>query len=58
MRGIYKFYQGGEQIGDVVSINDPLKNMAPSTHKYFVVEMSHTYDKGLKTSFTLRRAKI
>lgn len=46
------------QIGDVVSINDPLKNMSPSTHKYFVVEISNSYSDGLETTLTLRRAKI
>jgi hypothetical protein len=46
------------QLGDVVSINDPLKSMAPATHKYFVVNIDHTYDKGLTTNLTLRRAKI
>jgi hypothetical protein len=46
------------QVGDLVSINDPLKNMTPSTHKYFVVEISHSYNKGLETDITLRRAKI
>jgi hypothetical protein len=46
------------QLGDVVSVNDPLKNMTPATHKYFVNEISNSYDKGLKTSLVLRRAKI
>jgi hypothetical protein len=46
------------QIGDVVSVNDPLKNMAPSTHKYFVVGISNSYKTGLETQLTLRRAKI
>lgn len=46
------------QLGDVVSINHPLMNMSPSTHKYFVVEADHSYETGLKSTFVLRRAKI
>ena len=46
------------QLGDVVSINFPLGNMAPATHKYFVVEAKHTYSEGMESTFTLRRAKI
>lgn len=46
------------QIGDLVSVNHPLGNMAPSTHKYFVVEMKHSFDSGMTSTFTLRRARI
>jgi len=46
------------QIGDLVSINFPNQNMAPSTHKYFVVGINQSYNGALETSFTLRRAKI
>jgi hypothetical protein len=46
------------QVGDVVSVNHPAGNMATATHKYFVVEIKHTYETGLESSFTLRRARI
>jgi len=46
------------QLGDLVTINHPLGNMAPTTHKYFVVEAKHTYSEGMESEFTLRRARI
>jgi hypothetical protein len=46
------------QLGDLVTINHPLGNMAPATHKYFVVEAKHTYSEGMESEFTLRRARI
>lgn len=46
------------QLGDVVSVNHPQRNMAASTHKYFVVGIKQSYSQGLQTSLTLRRAKI
>ena len=46
------------QLGDLVSINFPAGNMATSTHKYFIVEAKHSYDEGMSSSFTLRRARI
>lgn len=46
------------QLTDVVSVNYPSRNMSPSTHKYFIVAISHSYDNGLETTLTLRRMKI
>ena len=46
------------QIGDLVTINFPNQNMAPATHKYFIVGISQSFDGGLVSTFTLRRMKI
>lgn len=46
------------QLGDVVAVNFPPGNMTAATHKYFVVKASHSYDQGLGSKFTLRRARI
>jgi hypothetical protein len=46
------------QLGDIVSVNYPLVNMAPSTHQYFVVGLEHSFDNGLETNLKLRRRKI
>lgn len=46
------------QIGDVVAINYPPKNMSASTHKYFVIGVDQAWDNGLTTNLTLRRARI
>jgi hypothetical protein len=46
------------QLGDLVTINYPVKGVSPATHKYFIVKISNTYDGGLTTNLTLRRAKL
>jgi hypothetical protein len=46
------------QIGDVIAINYPPRDMAESTHKYFVLGVSQSWDNGLQTTLTLRRANI
>jgi len=46
------------QLTDMVSANYPIQNVLPTTHKYFIVKVSHSWDNGLTTSLTLRRAKI
>lgn len=46
------------QIGDVVAINYPPKDMVASTHKYFVTSVSNTWDNGLSTTLNLRRARL
>ncbi|XAO35236.1 minor tail protein [Streptomyces phage Francob] len=46
------------QIGDVISVNYPPKNMAASTHKYFVISVRQSWDNGLTTELGLRRARI
>jgi len=45
------------QLGDLVTINFPAKNMNPSEHKYYVVSLKNSFDKGLTTSLILRRAR-
>jgi len=45
------------QLGDVVSLDYPDKNMARSTHRYFVVGIDNSFAQGLTTQLTLRRAK-
>jgi hypothetical protein len=45
------------EIGDVVSVDYAEKNMSPSTHKYFIVAVSTTFDEGITTSLTLRRVR-
>lgn len=46
------------QIGDIVAINYPPKDMVASTHKYFVTSVSNTWDNGLSTTLNLRRARL
>lgn len=46
------------QVGDVIAINYPPKDMTESTHKYFVIAVDSSWDNGLKTELTLRRARI
>lgn len=45
------------QVGDLVSINYPARNMLPSTHRYWVTTVSQDWDNGPTTSLTLRRAR-
>jgi hypothetical protein len=45
------------QLGDLVAIVSAKRNMTYATHKYFVVGISHNFDGGLETTFTLRRMK-
>lgn len=46
------------QLGDLVTVNYPVKGMSPNTHKYFVVSSDGEYNNGLETSLVLRRAKF
>ena len=46
------------QIGDVIAVNYPPKNMTASTHKYFVIGVDQSWDNGLSTELKLRRARI
>lgn len=46
------------QLGDVVTLDYPDKNIYRTTHRYFVVDIKNQFEKGLSTSLTLRRAKI
>lgn len=45
-------------VGDLVSVNYAASYMTPSVHRYFVVKVDQSYDNGLETNVTLRRAKI
>jgi hypothetical protein len=44
------------ELGDIVDINYPQFNMSPDTHRYFVIGIENTFDTGLSTTLTLRRA--
>jgi hypothetical protein len=46
------------QLGDLVAVNYPDKAFAYATHRYFVIGAEHSFDGGLETSYTLRRAKV
>lgn len=46
------------QLGDIVSLDYPDKNIFKATHKYFVVDIKNSYSQGLSTSLLLRRAKV
>lgn len=46
------------QLGDLVAIQHPDKSMTYATHKFFVVGIEHSFDGGLESTFTLRRAKL
>jgi hypothetical protein len=46
------------QLGDLVTMNYPLKGMYPSSHKYFVVQIKNSFSNGYKTEVTLRRCKV
>lgn len=43
------------RIGDVVAVDHPEKDMAASTHHYFVTAVSNSFDGGVSTNLTLRR---
>lgn len=45
------------QLGDLVTLNYPAKDYAPTTHKYYVVSLKNNFDKGLTTEIILRRAR-
>lgn len=46
------------QIGDLVTVNYPIKDMYPMTHKYYVVSVNNQFDEGLDTELVLRRANV
>lgn len=46
------------QLGDLVTINYPVKGMTPATHKYFVVAVRNEFTEGYQTELVLRRARI
>lgn len=46
------------QIGDLVAVNYPPKNMSADTHKYWVLGVEQAWDNGPGTTVSLRRARI
>jgi hypothetical protein len=46
------------QVGDLVTMNFPVKGMYPATHQYFITDIKNSFAKGYKTSLTLRRAHV
>lgn len=45
------------QLGDLVTMDYPVRGMYPTTHKYWVVAISNSFTQGLETKLTLRRAR-
>jgi hypothetical protein len=46
------------EIGDIVAVNFPPRNMTAATHQYFVIKITHDFSEGgLSSVFTLRRAR-
>lgn len=46
------------QLGDLGTVNYPVKDMAPGTHKYYIVQLKNEFQDGFTTSLILRRARI
>lgn len=46
------------QIGDLISVNYPPRDMEAATHKYFIISLDNSWDNGLVTTLSLRRANI
>jgi hypothetical protein len=46
------------QLGDLVTINYPTKGMFPSTHHYYVVGITNSWENGLSSGLILRRARV
>lgn len=46
------------QLGDLVTINYPMKGMAPTTHRYFVTSIKNEYTTGLTSEIIIRRARV
>lgn len=45
-------------LGDIVTVEYPIRGMTAATHRYFVVGVSSSFDGGISTSLTLRRIKV
>lgn len=43
------------QVGDIVAVEYPDKNVSAATHKYFVVGVNNNFNNGIETSLDLRR---
>lgn len=46
------------QVGDLITVNFPVKNMSPSTHVYYVVEVKGEFSQGYSTRLICRRANL
>lgn len=46
------------QLGDLVTINYPPRNMTPETHKYFVVRIENSYSNGYTSNVIMRRVRV
>lgn len=51
------YFSPALQLGDLVSIDYPDRNMTPDKHKYHVVGISNSFQNGISTSLTLRRVR-
>lgn len=45
------------ELGDVVNVDYEEKSLATTTHRYFVTKTSTSFDDGMETTLTLRRAR-
>lgn len=45
------------ELGDVVGVEYAEKNMTTATHKYFIVNISTSFDEGISTTLVLRRVR-
>ncbi len=45
------------EVGDVVAVEYAEKAMTTATHKYYVVNVSNSFDEGLSTTLVLRRVR-
>jgi hypothetical protein len=46
------------QIGDLVGVNYAPMSMVSTTHKYYVIGITNSWDNGPSTDLTLRRARV
>lgn len=56
--GLSSFANPLLQIGDLVAVNYPLRNMTAATHKFWVIGINQAWSDGLKTTYTIRRARV
>lgn len=45
------------ELTDVVDVRYDLKNMTPTTHKYYITKINNSWDNGVQTTLTLRRVR-
>lgn len=51
------FFSPAIQLGDLVSVNYPDRNMSSAQHRYHVVGISTSFEGGISISLTLRRVR-